>query len=232
MAIVVLMTFFTSCTGKGHENLDMFNEGWNENLGEGLKQILESKTKDNSSDDIVAYINGIPIYKDEIIDRKAKLSLLNNIENPNWPTNPVEYIYRETYMYYYAAKNNINVTDKEVNETVNFQKQQAENSEEFQKWIAEYLSRADITIEQYWNVLSPDSYRNSILKSRVYKHILENMTDINIDEISAEEQSNCVNQFIKDNMKIDVINKEFINLYNYDIYELNNQLDKNAIVEN
>ena len=217
LAIIVLMTFFTSCTGKEHENLDMFNEEWYENLGEGLKQILENKASNNSSDDIVDYINGIPIYKDEIIDRKTKLTLLNNIEKPNWPTNPVEYVYRETYMYYYAAKNNIDVTDKEVNETLNFQKQQAENSEEFQKWIAEYLNKADITIEQYWNVLAPESYRNSILKSRVYKHILENLTDINTDEISNEEQSNYVNQFINDNMKIDVINKEFIDLYNYDI---------------
>jgi len=216
------MTIFTSCTGKEPENSDMFNEDWYENLGEGVKQILESKASDNPGDDIVAYINGIPIYKDEIIDRKTKLMLLNNIENPNWPTNPVKYVYRETYMYYYAAKNNIDVTDKEVNDTLNFQKQQAENSEEFQKWIAEYLSRADITIEQYWNVLAPVSYRNYILKSRVYKHILKNLTDINTDEISPEEQSNYVNQFIKDNMKIDVINKEFIDLYNYDIYELNN----------
>jgi len=212
LAIIALMTFFTSCNDKEHEN-----------LGEGLKQILESKASDNPSDDIVVYINGIPIYKNEIINRKTKLLLLNNIENPNWSTNPVEYIYRETYMYYYAAKNSIDVTDKEVNETLNFQKQQAENSEEFQKWISDYLSRADITIEQYWNVLAPESYRNSILKSRVYKHILENLTDINTDEISNEEQSNYVNQFIKDNMKIDVINKEFIDLYNYDIYELNNQ---------
>lgn len=217
------MTFFTSCTSKGPENLDMFNEDWYENLGEGLKQILESKASDNPSDDIVAYINGIPIYKNEIIDRKTKIMLLNNIENPNWSTNPVEYVFRETYMYYYAAKNNIDVTDKEVNETLNFQKQQAENSEEFQKWIAEYLSRADMTIEQYWNVLAPESYRNSILKSRVYKHILENLTDINTEEISPEEQTNYVNQFIKDNIKIDVINKEFIDLYNNDIYELNNQ---------
>ncbi|MBP1926143.1 hypothetical protein J2Z76_002007 [Sedimentibacter acidaminivorans] len=222
LVIIALMTFFTSCTGKEPENSDMFNEDWYENLGEGLKQILESKASDNPSDDIVAYINGIPIYKDEIIDRKTKLMLLNNIENPNWPTNPVEYVCRETYMYYYAAKNNIDVTDKEVNETLNFQKQQAENSEEFQKLIAEYLSRADMTIEQYWNVLAPKSYRNSILKSRGYKHILENLTGINIYEISPEEQSNYVNQFIKENMKIDVINKEFIDLYNYDIYELNN----------
>jgi len=217
------MIFFTSCTGKEPECLDVFNEDLYENLGEGLKQILESKTSDNPSDDIVAYINGIPIYKKEIIDRKTKIILLNNIENPNWSTNPVEYVYRETYMYYYAAKNNIDVTDKEVNETLNFQKQQAESSEEFQKWIAEYLSRADMTIEQYWNVLAPESYRNSILKSRVYKHILENLADINTDEISPEEQTNYVNQFIKDNMKINVINKEFIDLYNNDIYELNNQ---------
>jgi len=222
LAIIALMTFFTSCTSKEHENLDMLNEGWYEDLGDGLKQILESKVNDNPSDDIVVYINGIPIYKDEIIDRKTKLVLLNNIENPNWSTNPVEYVYKETYMYYYAIKNNINVTDKEVNETLNYQKQQAENSEEFKKWIAEYLSSADITIEQYWNVLAPVSYRNSILKSRVYKHILENLNDINTDEISPEEQSNYVNQFIKDNMKIDVINKEFIDLYNYDIYYLNN----------
>lgn len=221
--LLFIMTFFTSCTGKEPESLDMFNEDWYENLGEGLKQILESKASDNPSDDIVAYINGIPIYKNEIIDRKTKIMLLNNIENPNWSTNPVEYVYKETYMYYYAAKNNIDVTDKEVNETLNFQKQQAENSEEFQKWIAEYLSRADMTIEQYWNVLAPESYRNSILKSRVYKHILENLTDINTEEISPEEQTNYVNQFIKDNIKIDVINKEFIDLYNNDIYELNNQ---------
>lgn len=80
-----------------------------------------------------------------------------------------------------------------------------------------------MTIEQYWNVLAPESYRNSILKSRVYKHILENLTDINTEEISPEEQTNYVNQFIKDNIKIDVINKEFIDLYNNDIYELNNQ---------
>ncbi|KAF5039524.1 hypothetical protein DSECCO2_543060 [anaerobic digester metagenome] len=221
--LLFIMTFFTSCTSKGPESLDMFNEDWYENLGEGLKQILESKASDNPSDDIVAYINGIPIYKNEIIDRKTKIMLLNNIESPNWSTNPVEYVYRETYMYYYAAKNNIDVTDKEVNETLNFQKQQAENSEEFQKWIEEYLSRADMTIEQYWNVLAPESYRNSILKSRVYKHILENLTDINTEEISPEEQTNYVNQFIKDNIKIDVINKEFIDLYNNDIYELNNQ---------
>ncbi len=223
LAIIVLMTSFTSCTGKEHEDLDMLNEDWYENLGDGLKQILESKVNDNPSEDIVVYINGIPIYKEEIIDRKTKLMLLNNIENPNWPTNPVEYVYRETYIYYYAVKNNINVTDKEVNETLNFQKQQAENSEEFKKWIAEYLSRADITIEQYWNDLAPESYRNSIIKSRVYKHILEKLTDINTDEISPEERTNYLNQFIKDNMKIDVINKEFIDLYNYDIYELNNQ---------
>lgn len=151
------------------------------------------------------------------------MTLLNNIENPNWSTNPVEYVYRETYMYYYAAKNNIDVTNKEVNDTLNFQKQQAEYSEEFQKWIAEYLSKADITIEQYWNVLAPESYKNSILKSRVYKHILENLSGANTDKISTKEQTNYVNQFIKDNMKIDVINKEFIDLYNYDINELNNQ---------
>ena len=126
------------------------------------------------------------------------------------------------YIPLYAIKNNINVTNKEVNETLNFQKEQAENSEEFQKWLVDYLSKADITIEQYWNVLAPESYRNSILKSKVVKHILENLTDINTDEISPEERTNYINQFIKDNMKIDVINKEFIDLYNYDIYELNN----------
>ncbi len=223
LVIITLMTFFTSCTGKKPENSDIFNEDWYENLGEGLKQILESKESDNQSDDIVAYINGIPIYKHEIIDRKTKLMLLNNIGTPNWPTNPVEYVYRETYLYYYAAKNNIDVTNKEVNETLNFQKQQAENSEEFQKWIEEYLIRPDTTIEQYWNVLAPKSYRNTILKGRVYKHILETLTDINTYEISNEEKSNYVNQFIKDNMKVDVINKDFIDLYNYDTYELNNQ---------
>lgn len=102
MTIIALMTSFTSCTGKEHDNLDMLNEDWYENLGDGLKQILESKVNNNPSDDIVVYINWIPIYKDEIIDRKTKLMLFNNIENPNWSTNPVTYVYRETYMYYFS----------------------------------------------------------------------------------------------------------------------------------
>lgn len=60
LATIVLMIFFTSCTDKENENSDVFNEDWYENLGVGLKQILESKANNNPNEDIVVYINGIP----------------------------------------------------------------------------------------------------------------------------------------------------------------------------
>ncbi len=60
-------------------------------LGLALRQSLDLQPKDN--DKVIAYVNEVPVYENEIIARAEKIQQLNSIlfgSNQGWTNNPVK----------------------------------------------------------------------------------------------------------------------------------------------
>lgn len=188
---------------------------WWYNIGR-LAKKHSGKTYTNNN--IVSYINGIPVYEYEIIDRMEKnKDLFKEIDSqddsypPPFPRNPFDYVYREKFDLYYAGINGIKVSKEEVEEYIAFQKSEWESSEESRDIFNQYLLGRGITAEEFYNEIAPAAYEKKMLKSKVKQHIFQeagmNGKDIN-------EKHEYLEKFYKENIKVKEVNKSFIEKYN------------------
>lgn len=189
---------------------------WGYNLGIAAKNTTE-KSNAIKSGNIVSYVNGMPVYEDEIIERieknKTLLNLMKSADNSElspFEEDPFDYVYREKFEVYYAKNNGIEVSKEELEEYTLYQKSEWE-SEELKDAFNQYLIGRGITKEEFYNEIAPAAYEKKILKSKVKEHIFQKA---GMNEKSYEEKQKYLEQFYKENIKIQEINKDFITKYN------------------
>ncbi len=204
--------FFTAYSNNIQNKL----ANWGYNLGFEIKNVSE-KSNITESRNIVSYVNDIPVYEDEIIERIEKneaisnsMKTAGNSASPPWGSNPLDYVYKEKFDLYYAKTNGIEVSKDELEEYISIER--AKWEEEGSKEVLEqYLIGRGITEEEFYNDIAPASYEKTILKSKIRDHILQNAGMIEKNNVEKQEY---LDKFYKENIKVKEINKDFINMYN------------------
>jgi hypothetical protein len=188
---------------------------WGYSLGSGMKNVSE-KSNISEKRNVVSYINDIPVYEDEIIDRiennKAisdSMKAAGSSTTPSWGSNPFDYVYREKFELYYAETNDIEVSKEELEECIAYERSIWE-SEDGKEIFEQYLAGRGITEEEFYNEIAPPSYEKTLLKRKVREHILQN-ADMN--EKEYEEKQKYLDEFYQENIKVEEINKDFIKKY-------------------
>lgn len=184
-------------------------DDWFCSLGGGLKDINVPENRN-----VVAYVNGIPVYEDGIMDRIEKNEAISNDMGNSaslpWGSDPFEYVYKEKFMLGYARKNGIGVSKQELEEQISFEKASWQ-SEDAREILEQYLSDKGITEEEFYNEVAPPSYVKSMLKTKVINHIIASSGKTGI---SNEEEREYLDEFFKKNIKVEEIDKDFINTIN------------------
>lgn len=188
---------------------------WGYNLGAGMKNVSE-KSNISENRNVVSYVYDIPVYEDEIIDRiENNKAILDSMEatgsstTPPWGSNPFDYVYREKFELYYAEANNIEVSKEELEECIAYERSIWE-SEDGKEIFEQYLAGRGVTAEEFYNEVAPPSYEKTILKNKVREHILRGAGMIEKDN---EEKQKYLDEFYKENIKVNEIDKDFIKKY-------------------
>lgn len=184
---------------------------WFCSLGGGIKNINAYESKN-----IVAYVNGIPVYDGDIIERIEKNEdIANDMANDGnlsplpWGSDPFKYVYEEKFMLGYARENGIDVSKEELEEQISYEKASRE-SEAAKEIFEQYLSDKGITEEEFYNDIAPPSYIKSMLKTKVRNHIIASSGKT---VMTNEEEQKYLDEFFKKNINIEEIDKDFINKY-------------------
>ncbi len=186
-------------------------EDWLYNLGDGMKNVSE-KSNIPENRNVIAYVNDIPVYEDEIIDRIEKNNAISdameksagNSTPPLWYSDSFGYVYIEKFMISYARENDIDVSKEELEEQILYERNAWESEKET---FEQYLSGRGITEEEFFNDIAPPSYIKTILKNKVRNHIIKNS---GITEMSNKEQQEYLDEFFNEKIKVVEIDKDFI----------------------
>ncbi len=186
---------------------------WGYSLGVGIKNIKKPNTSINRN--IVSYVNDIPVYEDEIIERieknKAILDTMKTTDNSAtslpWGSNPFDYVYREKFDLDYAKVNGIEVSKEELEKYISSERAIWESEKDI---FEQYLAGRGITEEEFFNEIAPPSYEKTIIKNRVREHILQSA---GMSEKDNEAKQKYLDEFYKENIKVKEIDKNFIKMY-------------------
>lgn len=110
------------------DNIENKVADWGYSLGLGIKNASEKINADKNAN-IVSYVNDMPVYEEEIIERieknKAILEDMKAFDNSAmlpWEANPFEYVYGGKFMLSYARDNGIEVSKEELEEHISYEK--------------------------------------------------------------------------------------------------------------
>ncbi len=188
---------------------------WGYNLGAGIKNI-SGKSNISKSLNVVSYVNDIPVYEDDIIERIEKNKAISDSMKASgsstplsWGANPFDYVYREKFELNYAESNGIEVSKEELEEYISNEKAVWE-SEDGKEIFEQYLAGRGITEEEFYSEIAPPSYEKTILKNKVREHILKSAGMIEKDN---ETKQKYLDEFYKENIKVKEIDKDFIKKY-------------------
>lgn len=187
---------------------------WGYSLGLGIKNVSQ-KHNDSINGNVVSYVNDIPVYEDEIIERieknraiKDAMKTTDNSEAPlPWGSDPFDYVYREKFELNYAKVNGIEVSKEELEKYVSSERAIWESEKEI---LEQYLAGRGITEEEFFNEIAPPSYEKTIIKNRVREHILKSA---GMSEKDNEAKQKYLDEFYKENIKVKEIDKDFIKKY-------------------
>ncbi|AEM77955.1 SurA N-terminal domain-containing protein [Thermoanaerobacter wiegelii] len=121
--------------------------------------------------DIIAEVNGIPIYKNEFELRKgltlASEGQVNDINNF-----VLSKLVREKVKEYLAMKYNLKVSEGEINSYLEKEKQQFKESPEVDKKLKELISASGMTYDEYWNDYEKYNVKRMLLFDKLYNTII------------------------------------------------------------
>lgn len=189
---------------------------WGYSLGAGMKKVSE-KSIIPENRNVISYVNDIPVYEDEIIERIDKNESISDAMKTSgssepiaWGSNPFDYVYKEKFELYYSKANGIEVSKEELEEFISTEKVTWE-AEDAKEIVEQYLAGRGVTEEEFFNEIAPPSYEKTILKRKVREHILQNA---GMNEKEYKEKQKYLDEFYKENIKVKEIDKDFIKKYN------------------
>ncbi|HCX04075.1 MAG TPA: hypothetical protein DHM42_06265 [Clostridiales bacterium] len=198
--------------GDNIQNL-LFDSGYD--LGSELKSIYE-KSNSSKNLNIVAYVNDIPVYEHEIIERiqinKAILNAMKAVDSSSslsWGSNPFDFVYKEKFILNYAKTNGIRVSQEELEEYISIEKA-SRQSEEAKELFKRYIDGLGVTEEEFYSEFAPPLYKENIIKSKSREHIFKSAGMIEKD---YKMKQKYLDKFYKENIKVIEVDKDFINKY-------------------
>ncbi|MDI3519915.1 MAG: hypothetical protein PWQ34_2062 [Caldanaerobacter sp.] len=141
-----------------------------EKIGSFLKEN-KSVLKINEGD-VIAKVNGIPIYKNEFELRKG-LTLASGEQISDINNFVLNKLVREKVEEYLAMKYNLKVSEDEINSYIEKEKQKFKEYPEAERKLKELISKSGMTQEEYWNVYEKYNAERILLFGKLYNLIVD-----------------------------------------------------------
>ncbi|KKC28550.1 hypothetical protein CDSM653_02468 [Caldanaerobacter subterraneus subsp. pacificus DSM 12653] len=122
--------------------------------------------------DVIAEVNGIPIYKNEFELRKG-LALASGVQADNIDDYVLQKLIKEKVQEYLASKYNIRVSESEINEYIEKEKKEFNEYPEAKKKLDELINASGMTEDEYWNTYERYNARRILLFNKLYNFIVE-----------------------------------------------------------
>lgn len=122
--------------------------------------------------DVIAEVNGIPIYKNEFELRKG-LALASGLQADNIDDYVLQKLIKEKVQEYLASKYNIKVSEGEINEYIEKEKKEFNEYPEAKKKLDELIAASGMTEDEYWNTYERYNARRILLFNKLYNFIVE-----------------------------------------------------------
>ncbi len=122
--------------------------------------------------DVIAEVNGIPIYKNEFELRKG-LALASGLQADNIDDYILQKLIKEKVQEYLASKYNIKVSEGEINEYIEKEKKEFNEYPEAKKKLDELIAASGMTEDEYWNTYERYNARRILLFNKLYNFIVE-----------------------------------------------------------
>ncbi|MGB9680458.1 MAG: SurA N-terminal domain-containing protein [Minisyncoccia bacterium] len=146
--------------------------------------------------EIIAEVNGIPIYKNEFELRKG-LAVASGVQADNIDDYILQKLIREKVQEYLASKYNIKVSEGEINEYIDKEKKEFNEYPEAKKKLDELIAESGMTEDEYWNTYERYNAKRILLFNKLYDFIIKE--GIKSGELKKAEQmtANLQNEYKK-----------------------------------
>ncbi|ADH61919.1 conserved hypothetical protein [Thermoanaerobacter mathranii subsp. mathranii str. A3] len=122
--------------------------------------------------DMIAEVNGIPIYKNEFELRK-ELTLAPGVQTDNIDDYILQKLIKEKVQEYLASKYNIRVSERGINEYIEKEKKEFNEYPEAKKKLDELIAASGMTEDEYWNTYEKYNAKRILLFSKLNNYIIE-----------------------------------------------------------
>ncbi|TYP57673.1 hypothetical protein [Thermosediminibacter litoriperuensis] len=176
-----------------------FNKENEDELAELLKRVgnYEKENKElrmQKGEEIIALVNGIPIYKNEVEYRKGLVEIAYGKRDDEF-INSFAAIVRVKILSDFAEKNNIHVNDEEIFDYIKKEKA----NEDLVKYVKIFCENAGMTLEEYWNeyeyekvklLLTLKKLEDSIIEQGIQKGEIPQISDYHIKQKYVKDFQN------------------------------------------
>ncbi|WP_028992478.1 SurA N-terminal domain-containing protein [Thermoanaerobacter thermocopriae] len=122
--------------------------------------------------DMIAEVNGIPIYKNEFELRK-ELTLAPGVQTDNLDDYILQKLIKEKVQEYLANKYNVKVSQNEINAYIEKEKKEFNEYPEAKKKLNELIAASGMTEDEYWNTYEKYNAKRILLFSKLNNYIIE-----------------------------------------------------------
>ncbi|MFV9568769.1 SurA N-terminal domain-containing protein [Thermoanaerobacter mathranii] len=122
--------------------------------------------------DMIAEVNGIPIYKNEFELRK-ELTLASGVQTDNIDDYILQKLIKEKVQEYLANKYNVKVSQNEINAYIEKEKKEFNEYPEAKKKLNELIAASGMTEDEYWNTYEKYNAKRILLFSKLNNYIIE-----------------------------------------------------------
>jgi len=147
------------------------------------------KNNKDKPEEVVAIVNGKEIKSKNVKAIKEAQEIMNINKSEK---EIIETIIIDHLLLKESEKHNITVTDEEVNNIIEFQKEALSNNKETYSELTDYVKALDMTEEEYWQMLRPIYKKRAILGK--HKQLLKEEF-INSNKNSLNKNTNINNLF-------------------------------------
>lgn len=122
--------------------------------------------------EVIAEVNGIPIYKNEFELRKG-LTLASGVQTDNIDDYILQKLIKEKVEEYLANKYNIKVSQNEINAYIEKEMKEFNDYPEAKEKLDELIAASGMTEDEYWNTYEKYNAKRILLFNKLNNYIIE-----------------------------------------------------------
>ncbi|RKL62732.1 hypothetical protein DXT63_09765 [Thermoanaerobacteraceae bacterium SP2] len=121
--------------------------------------------------EIVATVNEVPIYKNELLYRQGFASAIG--QQNNTLLDNFNALARKKVLLAFAKKENIVATEQEVQEFISKEQNAMKQSDEFRNAVELFCENAGMSMEEYWNQYEYNIAKDIVTIGKLEKYIID-----------------------------------------------------------